>query len=139
MARNLSVDQFEQLMRNIPKAVAEELVGTMTAAATQLAGAMKSAVPHGVDGRNELTESIQQRPGSHPLQVKVTAGGELTTRSVRRGASVTYDYALANEYGTRKMTAQPFFWPTYRLLKRRIRAQVQRGMKKGISKVVTLS
>lgn len=138
MARNLSVEQFKQLMEKIPKAVADELRGAVNDAGDELVNAMKPAVPRGIDGRNELVESIRKEPGRHPLQVRVKAGGELTTRQVRTGSGVSYDYANANEFGTEKMSAQPFFWPTYRLKKRAIRSKIARRARKAIEKVVPL-
>lgn len=138
MARNLSVAQFQQLLESVPKAVADELKGTVREAGVELARAMRPAVPRGVDGRNELVESIRVEPGRHPLQVRVKAGGPLTTKEVRKGSGVSYDYANANEFGTEKMRAQPFFWPTYRLKKRPLRSKIQRRMRKAIGKVVNL-
>lgn len=137
--RNISVQQFKQLMDSIPRAVTHELIGTVQQAGETLAGAMRPAVPRGIDGRNELVESVQVRDGKTPLQVKVTAGGKLTTRQLRSGSGKSYDYALANEFGTQNMAAQPFFWPTYRLLKKRLRAQIARGAKRAIGKVVKLT
>jgi HK97 gp10 family phage protein len=138
MPRNLSVEQFQDLMRNIPRAVADELRSATTDQAKFLADTMKQAVPTGTDGRNELQESIRVEPGRRPLQAFVKAGGPLTTRVVRKGSGLNYDYALANEYGTRKMKAQPFFYPTYRLMKKKLRSAIQRRARKAIEKVVPL-
>lgn len=137
-SRNLSVDQFKQLMDRIPKEVANELRGAVDDAGQELVRAMKPAVPLGVDGRNELVESVRLERGRHPLSVLVRAGGPLTTRSVRKGSGVSYDYALANEFGTEKMAAQPFFWPTYRLKKKSLRSKISRRARKAIAKVVPL-
>ena len=137
-SRNLSVQQFQDLMANLPKAVAAELKDVPNSQGQVLANAMRSAVPRGVDGRNELLESIRVEEGKRPLQVFVKAGGRLTTRQVRKGSGVDYDYALANEFGTQKMNAQPFFWPTYRLMKKRIRSAISRRARKAIEKVVPL-
>ena len=70
------------------------------------------------------------------LRAFVRAGGKRTTRPVRNGASATYDYAMANEHGTEKMPAQPFFFPTYRLKRKQIRSGIQRAMKKAIAKAM---
>jgi len=137
MAR-LNIEQFQQLMANIPKAVAAEMRSAVAAAGQNMANSMRQNVHTGIDGRNELLESIVSGQGRHELQARITAGGILTTRSVREGASATYDYAMANEYGTQKMPAQPFFWPTYRMMKKRTRSEIARAMRKGIEKVVKL-
>lgn len=140
MARslNLSVKQFQDLMERLPKEVAKELRDAPHQEGERLAATMRQVVPQGIDNRRELLESIRVEDGRRPLQVFVKAGGPLTTKEVRAGSGVSYDYALANEFGTQKMTAQPFFWPTYRLLKKRIRSAISRKSRKAIEKVVPL-
>lgn len=46
--------------------------------------------------------------------------------------SATDDAAAPNEWGTRKMDAQPFFYPAYRLGKKRARGRIARAIKAGI-------
>ena len=135
--RNLSVQQFQDLMAKIPKVVADELKLIPYEQAQVLANAMKAAAPVGHDARHELRDSIRVEAGRRPLQAFVRAGGPTTTIiSVQTGHP--YDYAIANEFGTQRMVAQPFFWPVYRLMKRRIRAAMSRAARKAIAKVVPL-
>lgn len=137
-SKNLSVSQFQDLMAKIPKVVADELVSEVRIAGEELADAMRPAVPRGIDGRHELVESVRVEQGDRPLKVLIKAGGPTTMRQVRQGAGVTYDYSIAIEFGTENMSAQPFFWPTYRLKKRPLRARLNRRAKKAIEKVVKL-
>jgi HK97 gp10 family phage protein len=65
----------------------------------------------------KLAESIRLERGRHPLRVLVRAGGPLTTKD-------GYDHALANEFGTEKLQAQPFFWPAYRANKTKLRGMI---------------
>jgi HK97 gp10 family phage protein len=44
----------------------------------------------------------------------------------------TDEAAAPNEFGTRKMEAQPFFFPAYRLNKKRFRRRVNRAVKTAI-------
>jgi HK97 gp10 family phage protein len=134
--RNLSVQQFQDLMARIPKVVADELKLIPYEQAQLLANAMKSAVPVGRDSRHELRESIRVDAGRRPLQAFVRAGGPTTTIVSLSGHP--YDYAIANEFGTQKMVAQPFFWPVYRLMKKRLRANMAKAARKAIEKVVPL-
>lgn len=85
--------------------------------ANRLADAMRAAAPDGPTGN--LDQSVRVEPGAHPLERIVAAGGELTTRD-------GYDYALAVEFGTEKMPAEPFFWPTYRHMREEITAAIER-------------
>lgn len=135
MPRNLSVEQLQQLLSRIPPAVATELKLVPREQAELLAGVMRRAVHTGQDGVHELRDSIRVEDGRTPLRVLVKAGGPMTTRQ-DRSSGAFYDYALANEFGTYKMTPRPFFWPSYRLMKKQIRAAMQRRAKAAIAKVV---
>jgi len=119
-------------MAKLPPAAAEEMRAAVYTQAHILSKAQASAVH---ERHGNLRASHRVEAGNHPLQAKVKAGGLLTTRTTH---GVAYDYANANEFGTEKMPAQPSFWPTYRLLKRRIRAAIQRNAIKGLKKVVNL-
>jgi HK97 gp10 family phage protein len=69
------------------------------------------------------TPPYSQPGGSHvagPTEVVVTAGNS----HVR--------YAHLVEYGTADTEAQPFFWPAYRLLKKRIRNRINRAARKAV-------
>lgn len=144
MARNLSVEQFKQLMERIPKEVAVSLESAVTEGAEGMAQTMRSSVAQGIDGRHELLESIRVTPGSHPLRKVVRAGGPLTTKKagggfLRRlisGRGKEYDYANAVEFGTQEMPAQPFFWPSYRLTKRPFRSRIARKVNAVMKKYV---
>lgn len=139
MARNLSAEQFKQLLANIPQAVAKDMQASLNEAADDLVGWLKQTVPLGKDGRHELKASVRREEGKKPLQARVMAGGDLTTKPVGKGSGDSYDYANAIEFGTKNMPAEPFFWPTYRLRKRAMRAKIARQMKAAISKIVPLT
>jgi HK97 gp10 family phage protein len=83
----------------------------------------------------DLKGSIRTEDGEHDLQTVIAAGGKATTRPVRNGADADYDYALANEFGTSDMTARPFFYPAWRLMKRRVVGRVNRVARKAIREV----
>lgn len=130
--RNLSVEQFQQLMANVPKAISAELQSAVDDAGSSLARAMFFAVPRGKDSRHELAESIRVERGKRPLQVIVKAGGPLTQTD--QGT----DYAKHVEWGTEKMKAKPFFFSTYRAKKKSLRAQIAKRVKPAIAKVITV-
>lgn len=134
MAKNLSVAQFQDLMRNIPPAVAKELAAGVQEQAQRLAETQRAAAVRGRTGN--LAKSVRVEQGRHPLQRLVKAGGPLTTKPVRTGASATYDYALGQELGNEHSPAQPFFYPSYRLLKKSIRSAISRKVKPAIAKIV---
>ena len=102
-------DDLQSYLDGLSSKVKKKLAQTIKEQADMLAAAIKDAAP--VE-RGELRDSVQVRSGRDPLDLAVTAGGDLTTK--RTVAAVEYDYALATEFGTTKEEAEPFFFPTYR-------------------------
>lgn len=135
MARNLSVGQFQQLLASIPSSVARDLDAAVFQQAERLAVSQRAAVPV---KSGKLKKSIQVVKGKKPLSYRVVAGGEMTTVEARQRSGASYDYARGVEFGTAKATAKPFFFPTYRLLKSRIKSSIARKVKPAIGKVVNL-
>lgn len=80
----------------------------------------------------DLRDSIVWGDGPRPASFIVQAGGKATTKPVRDGADASYDYALANEFGTQDMSARPFFWPSYRVTKRRLKGRISRAFGKAM-------
>src|SRR5262249_55130920 len=81
-----------------------------------LVALIRSVAPRGRTG--DLVQSIRTEQGKRPTVVRVVAGGALTT--AQAGASQPYDYSRAVEFGTEHTPAQPFFFPTYRLTRKRM-------------------
>jgi HK97 gp10 family phage protein len=134
MAKNLSVRQFQQLMERLPKDVGLQLQEAVEQEANQLVFAMRSAAPYKT---GKLRASIRTGPArSNPLKFVIFAGGELTTKEVRKGSGVPYDYALGTEWGTEKESARPFFYSTARAKRRPIQIRLSGLAKAAIEKLV---
>jgi HK97 gp10 family phage protein len=67
-----------------------------------------------------------------PSGWRVQAGGDLTTKEVRKGSGVTYDYTRAEEFGTVDMKARPFFFNTYRAKKAGIKRRALQKLTDGV-------
>lgn len=128
-------DQLRRLQRRfeaIPKAVraavqpaliksGEELAGRMKALAPEDTGALKDSIAITPPGQS--TPAHSQPGGSRVAgenQVLVTAGN----------SEVRYPHLV--EYGTAESPAQPYFWPAYRLSKKRIVNRVKRAISKAV-------
>ena len=72
----------------------------------------------------DLEESCQVIEGAHELEFFVVAGGDLTTGDVREGSGVSYDHALAFEYGNSRQPARSFFFSTYRAMHDEMQAAI---------------
>jgi HK97 gp10 family phage protein len=125
---NKSVEAFRKLTLEMQKQVYDDAVGELNSQAERLVGMMKATVKHGPTGH--LANSIRSQPGKVPTIVQVMAGGASTTR--QGGGGKPYDYARAVEFGTVHMTAEPFFFPTFRLMRKSMRSSMRRKITKTI-------
>jgi HK97 gp10 family phage protein len=71
------------------------------------------------------------RTAKKAFVIKIKAGGQKTAGTGEK----PYDYARANEFGTQKMAAQPFFFPPYRARKKEIRGATRKAIKKAVKGV----
>jgi HK97 gp10 family phage protein len=138
MPKNVSVERFKKLTEDLQKEVHVLAVAELNAQAKDLAETIASVSPvyQGISQSGvvsgALRHSVRVVPGKKDTQVRIVAGGELTTRpSV---SSKPYDYARADEFGTVNMKPQPFFFPTYRLRKKKIIAAMKRKITASIKK-----
>jgi HK97 gp10 family phage protein len=133
MAKNVSLERFKKLTDDLKTEVRIECLTGTAEQAESMAETMRSVVPVGKTGA--LKASIRVEPGRFPGQVLIKAGGPTTTKQVRQGSgNATYDYALAQEFGTHEHGAQPFFWPSYRLKKKRARRAIKSRITRAIKK-----
>lgn len=115
--------------RSIPDAVKKAARPALDKGADELVDRMQYLAPVGETGN--LKKSIRKTP-INDLAIRVEAGGPLTTREVRAGSGVEFDYALGQEFGTAEAPAQSFFVPTIRTLRQRVRRRVDRAIGKAI-------
>jgi HK97 gp10 family phage protein len=136
MATNVSVERFRRLTEEMKKEVHVNAVNELNRQAAILQQTIQAVAPvyqGPVESGGELKTSVRLIPDrSKDTIVRVVAGGTLTTRPSI--SAQPYDYARADEFGTQKMAAQPFFFPTYRLMKKRIiramKSRITRNIKK---------
>ncbi|MGH6862007.1 MAG: HK97-gp10 family putative phage morphogenesis protein [Phyllobacterium sp.] len=129
MARNNNLERLIKRMNAIPKQMRKAIKPQLDQSAEEMVRLARSVAPRD-DGN--LQRSIVYQDGPGELAVTVKAGGELTTREVRSGSNHYYDYALGQEFGTSEMPAQPYFWPAYRLTKKRIKGRISRAVSKAV-------
>lgn len=118
---------FAAAVRNLPILLKQQLSRVVAAQAQRLAGEVRAALgSHQHSGH--LTQSVRVVPGAEPMHFTVIVGGPETTKRVRHGRSAQYDYALAEEYGTQREAAKPFFWSTVRRLQGPIRDAIAQAV-----------
>jgi HK97 gp10 family phage protein len=115
-------DDLQRYFSDLPFKVKKKLAQTIKDEADKLASAIKAAAPRGATGN--LAASVQVRRKKSETELEVTAGGDLTTKEIRKGSGETYDYARAIEFGGVNAPAEPFFFNTYREMAPDIRQNI---------------
>jgi hypothetical protein len=105
-------DDVQRVLQAAPGLLRRALTPALRLEAEALANAIADAAQKGATGN--LKASVRVERGANDQEFFVRAGGPLTTKPVRNGASATYDYALADEFGTQTEAARPFFFSTAR-------------------------
>jgi HK97 gp10 family phage protein len=126
--------RLQRRLKAIPLAVRRALKAQNAVNAAELVETVKGFMPVD-DGTLRSSVKHQDVSDSTRISQRVSAGGAATTKPVRsssKGNAPLYDYALAQEYGTEKMPANPAFWPAWRLKRRRFKARMSRAAKKAI-------
>lgn len=130
--------RFQQRMRAIPVAVrlgvqpalmksGEEIAATMQVLAPENTGALKASIE--VTGPGKATPAYSQPGGSLVVPenaVAVTAGNT----DVRYAHLVEYGTSKGKDKG--KDTAQPYFWPGFRMNRKRAEDRVKRAIRKAV-------
>ena len=121
MATNQSVKRLQAILALLPEQMKAPVRAQVFSQAEVLRRAMILKVPV-EPGGGTLRDSIRVEPGRNEMRALVKAGGPATTVG-------GYDYAAAQEWGTAKQPAQPFFWVSYRSKKRQIRTAIKATIK----------
>lgn len=129
MATNVSVERFRRLSEDLKKEVFDAAVDELNTQADSLVQLMESVAPR---HEGKLIHSIRKIPGKSRTQVRIVAGGQQTIRPAM--SSRPFDYSRADEFGTKNMKARPFFFPSYRLRKKRMVAGMKRKLTAAIKK-----
>lgn len=126
---NVSVERFRKLTDQLRQEVFDGAIEELNTQAESLRSAIASVAPREA---GTLAHTVKVVPGNKPTIVRVVAGGTPTIRPAI--SSKPYDYARADEFGTVHMRARPFFFPTYRLLKKKMIAGMKRKITAAIKK-----
>lgn len=133
--------------RGMPGAVRSEVSKAVPASANDLVGMMKRLAP---SRTGALVASIHRESAGEGYRELIVAGGTAATRrEVREGSGVFTDEAVLVEFGTKEhkaggmfqgatipaIPARPFFFTSWRAMKKSIKGKLSRAMTKGIKKV----
>lgn len=127
----LGREKLRAVLRRLPANIKKEVQDGLTKSGQGINDLQRSYVS--VDD-GDLRDSIRTIPFSKGgIGIIIAAGGPTTTRPVRAGQSAPYDYAMAQELGTQKMLASPFFYPAYRQKKSGMKRKASLAVKKAVA------
>lgn len=124
--------RLQKRLKAIPRAVKQAVVPALMTSGNELADRMKHLAP---EDTGALKDSITVTPPGGTTPPYSQPGGSRTAGEnqvlVTAGNSeVRYPHLV--EYGTEEAAAQPYFWPAYRLTKKRITNRVKRAVRKAV-------
>lgn len=130
------IEGLEDLQRRIaalPDAIIDEVKPALEKGADQLVAKIKSIAPVDDDMQSrpgELRDSVHKEPGRHELSVMVVEdardeGGHMYPAHVEHGHKAA---------DGSHVEPKPHFWPAYNLVKKPIKARLNRAMNAGIKK-----
>lgn len=123
---------FQKRMRAIPAEVRKSVEPALAQGAYEAAEMMEQLAP---ERTGDLVGSIQVTLAGQATPAYSQPGGATVVPS--NAALVTVGntdvrYAHLVEYGTSKTPAQPFFWPAWRLVRKRAENRIKRAIAKAV-------
>lgn len=142
MADDGGLARFQRRMRAVPEAARRAVVPALEKSADEIAAVMRATVP--VDD-GDLKESIKVTgPGLSTPPYSQPGGSmvvpELTAAITAGNADVRYahlvEYGHGNGFGGSTVPPHPFFWPSFRLTRKRALNRIKRAVGKAIREAI---
>ncbi|MDX6806430.1 HK97-gp10 family putative phage morphogenesis protein [Terrihabitans rhizophilus] len=132
MAKSPGLARLEKRLAAIPVEVKRAIEPALQKSGDELVARMKLLAP--VD-EGHLRDSIVATPAGQATPPYSQPGGaalvpELTVRVTVGNDAVRYPHLV--EYGTTDAAAQPFFWPAFRLSRKRLDSRIKRAISKAV-------
>jgi HK97 gp10 family phage protein len=126
-------DRLKRKLRVLPKIAREEIRKALAQGAEEIADLARRLVP--VD-EGDLRASIGWTFGRPPKGSRILgqAKGNGIAATIYAGSSEAF-YSRWVEFGTVKMRARPYFYPAYRLGRKRAKSRISRAMTKAAKRV----
>lgn len=127
-------DQMDRLKRRlaaIPEAAKKAALPGLIKSAVELADRMKALAP---EKSGALRESIVVTLPGGSTPAYGTGGARLVSENevIVTAGNAEVRYAAHVEFGTKHAAAEPYFWPAYRLTKKRARNRIKRAISSAV-------
>lgn len=131
------IDLLEKQLGQFAKQVEEEVQAALEQSGEEMAAMARALAP--VDD-GDLRDSIKMTTAGGLTPLHSSGGqqevGRLSVRVTAGNSSVRYASIVEfGRKGARAMAARPFFWPSYRSLKRKFRGRTTRAINKAIKRI----
>ena len=126
------LDKLNRRMRAIPLAVREAVKPAVVKGAEEIAAAQRALAP---EESGDLKASITVTPPGMPTPAYSQPGGSKVASELEALVTVGNSdvrYPHLQEYGTAHHAAQPFFWPGFRLTRKRAANRIKRAISKAV-------
>lgn len=126
------LDKFNRRMAAIPKAVREAVQPALAKSGQDLATMQRVLAPRDT---GDLQKSIAVTLPGETTPPYSQPGGSRTAKENEVLVTVGNDevrYAHLVEYGTANAPAQPYFWPGFRLMKKKLANRIKRAISKAV-------
>lgn len=133
--------ELRRKMAAIPQVARAELRKALEVSASEMVSTARSFAP--VDSgalRTSIDHTFGEYKAANANVRGVRAGGGVGDKdlsvTIHAGDASAY-YAAFVEFGTQDSVAQPYFFPAYRLTKKRVRGRMNRALKVAAKKVAS--
>jgi len=132
MASDGGIGRLRKRLAAIPASIKKAVGPALLKSATETVDTMKRLAP---EDEGDLKNSIAVTPGGQSTPPYSQPGGSMVVEenavAITVGNSdVRYGHLV--EYGTGKARAQPFFWPAFRLTRKRNTNRIKRAIGKAV-------
>lgn len=127
-----SISRIDRMLANVTKAALAEVQPALAKAGDRVAGTMRQLAP---EDTGDLKKSIEVTPAGQSTPPYSQPGGETVVpenQVMITAGNTEVRYPHLVEYGTTESSAQPFFWPAYRLEKKKAAAAIKRAISKAV-------
>jgi HK97 gp10 family phage protein len=130
----MSLETLNKRLAAVPKAARQAVQPSLQKSGLELVAAMQTLAEPSRD-TGDLIASIEMTPGGEQTPAYSQPGGSQTVPDnavmiTAGNTDVRYPHLV--EYGTAKAAAQPFFWPAFRLLRRRLQNRTKRAIGRAV-------
>jgi len=126
------LSSFKRRMQAIPKAVRDAVAPALVSAAEDVAEAQRALAP---EDTGDLKASITVTGPGQSTPPYSQPGGSMVVPENKAAVTVgspDVRYPHLQEYGTAHHAPQPFFWPGFRLSRKRALAKIKRRIGKAV-------